>query len=64
MTIMNLKVKNILCIYSLKVFFIIKKDIFYKNIDKTSDEVLFNHKSVYKKQGGFSHGENNGYGTT
>lgn len=45
MTIMNLKVKNILCIYSLKVFFIIKKDIFYnkkdifyKNIDKTSDE--------------------------
>ncbi|AFS45472.1 hypothetical protein A964_0694 [Streptococcus agalactiae GD201008-001] len=38
MTIMNLKVKNILCIYSLKVFFIIKKDIFYKNIGKTSDE--------------------------
>ncbi|AFV72048.2 hypothetical protein SaSA201_0596 [Streptococcus agalactiae] len=38
MMIMSLKVKNILCIYSLKVFFYNKKDIFYKNIDKTSDE--------------------------
>ncbi|EPW40255.1 hypothetical protein SAG0071_09235 [Streptococcus agalactiae CCUG 44104] len=38
MMIMTFKAKNILCIYSWKVFFIIKKDIFYKNIEKTSDE--------------------------